>query len=77
MCPDSDLLPTEFARLVLPVSPGFGFRLPLHYFDQGVRAFELLYGAPAGVSVDIAAHLLVEELGAGYPLAGEVELAHD
>ena len=76
MGPYPDRLPAEFARLVLPVSPGFGLCLPLHEFEQGVRSFQLLYRAPFH-TVGVPVHLLVEELGAGYFLPGEVHLAHD
>ena len=72
VCPDADRLSAEFAELVLAMSSGLGFGLPLHDFEQGVGAFQLLYGAPASVSVGITVHLLVEELGAGYSLSGEV-----
>ena len=37
----------------------------------------MLDGAPLGIAVDITLNLLVKELGAGYPFASEVELAHD
>jgi len=75
--PDADLLPTELAELVLPMSAGFGLGLPLRQLDDGVGALHLLDGAPLGIAVGVATHLLVEELGAGDSFFSEVELAHD
>ena len=72
MGPYADRLSTELAELVLPMPPGFGFGLPLHDFEQGVGAFQLLDGAPASVPVGITVDLLVEEPGAGDSLPSKV-----
>ena len=70
--PYANRLSAELAELVLAMSPGFGFGLPLHDFEQGVGAFQLLYGAPASITVCVTVHLLIEELGVGYSLSSEV-----